>query len=79
MPPTSAEQIPGDCLNPYNAGPSFDCGDRQLGTTSPAQGFALGVSGETLTPRISVSGDYAQSNNCHRRCRLVLCRSSRAV
>jgi hypothetical protein len=43
---------------------SFDFGDRQVGTTSPAQGFALGVSDETFNPRISVSGDYAQTNNC---------------
>jgi hypothetical protein len=64
-PPTSTEQIPEGCLDPYNAGPSFDFGDRQVGTTSPAQGFALGVyNNGALNPRISVSGDYAQTNNC---------------
>jgi hypothetical protein len=69
--PTTLEQIPGGCLDQYGGGPSFDFGDRQLGTTSPAQGFALGVfclpnaaCNETLNPRIGVSGDYAQTNNC---------------
>jgi hypothetical protein len=69
-PPTTLEQIPEGCLG----GPttSVDFGDRQLGTTSPAQGFALAVycspgggCNETpLNPRISVSGDYAQTNDC---------------
>ena len=64
-PPTSTEQIPGGCLDPLGAGPGFDFGDRQVGTTSPAQGFALGVyDNDALDPRISVSGDYAQTNNC---------------
>ena len=49
---------------------SFDFGDRQVGTTSPAQRFAAGGldAGESdprpSTPAISVSGDYAQTNNC---------------
>jgi hypothetical protein len=70
-PPTSTEQIPEGCLDPYNAGPGFDFGDRQVGTTSPAQGFALGVGcipniacNDAFTPNISVSGDYAQTNDC---------------
>jgi hypothetical protein len=69
--PITVEQVPLECLDSFGAGPSFDFGDRQLGTTSPAQGFALGVyclpnaaCNETLNPRISVSGDYAQTNNC---------------
>jgi hypothetical protein len=44
---------------------SFDFGDRQLGTTSTAQSFALGVwDNDSFNPRIGVSGDYAQTNNC---------------
>jgi hypothetical protein len=70
-PATSIEQVPAGCLDQFGAGPSFDFGDRQVGTTSPAQGFALAVfclpgrcQSETFNPRISVSGDYAQTNNC---------------
>ena len=59
-PPTTFEQIPPGCLGSS----SFDFGDRQVGTTSRAQRFALGVSGETFAPSISVSGDYAQTSNC---------------
>ena len=45
--------------------PSFDFGDRQVGTTSPAQPFALGVfDDDSFNPTISVSGDYAQTNDC---------------
>ena len=64
--PTTIDQVPLDCLGSFSGpGPSFDFGNRQVGTTSPAQGFALGVYGtDTLTPRISVSGDYAQTDNC---------------
>jgi hypothetical protein len=73
-PPTSIEQIPQECQDQFGfslSRPSFDFGDRQVGTTSPAQGFALGVicfpgscQSETFSPRISVSGDYAQTNSC---------------
>jgi hypothetical protein len=61
------DQVPQECANP-SAG-SFDFGDRKVGTTSPAQRFGLGVyclsaCNDTLTPNISVSGDYAQTNNC---------------
>jgi hypothetical protein len=64
-PPTTLEQIPEGCLDPFGDGPSFDFGDRQVGTTSPAQNFALGViDNDAFNPRISVSGDYAQTNNC---------------
>jgi hypothetical protein len=41
----------------------FDFGHRQVGTTSPAQGFFLSASG-TFNPSISVSGDYVQTSNC---------------
>jgi hypothetical protein len=68
---TTLEQIPEGCGGEFIGGKSFDFGNRQLGTTSPAQGFALGVfclpdaaCNDTLNPRISVSGDYAQTNNC---------------
>jgi hypothetical protein len=61
---TTLDQIPQNCLDPFGS-ESFGFGDRQLGTTSPAQRFALGVYNvDTLTPNISVSGDYAQTNNC---------------
>jgi hypothetical protein len=71
-PPTTVEQIPEGCL-PSSGGfapggewtASIDFGDRQLGTTSTPQRLALGVLGnESFNPRISVSGDYAQTNNC---------------
>jgi hypothetical protein len=69
---TTLDQIPQNCQDQFGAGPNFDFGDRQVGTTSPAQGFALAVfcfPGDScneapLNPRISVSGDYAQTNNC---------------
>jgi hypothetical protein len=65
-PPTAVEEIPDGCLGPDGFSPAriFDFGNHQIGTTSPAQRFALGVSGDTFNPRISVSGDYAQTNNC---------------
>jgi hypothetical protein len=74
--PTPIEELPGGgCIesHPPGAALSFDFGDRQVGTTSPAQGFALAVfvgggappgTTDTFNPRISVSGDYAQTNNC---------------
>jgi hypothetical protein len=70
-PPTTVEQIPEGCL-PSSGGfspdgewtKSIDFGDRQLGTTSTAQRLALGVLGDSFDPWISVSGDYAQTNNC---------------
>jgi hypothetical protein len=61
--PTTLAEIQG-CLGHRPVRP-FDFGDRQLGTTSPAQGFALGVfENDSFNPRISVSGDYTQTNNC---------------
>jgi hypothetical protein len=49
---------------------SFDFGHHQLGT-SASQRIALGVVGDTFSPKIGVSGDYgaqtneyAQTNNC---------------
>jgi hypothetical protein len=62
--PTTIAEIQG-CLGHGGLGRPFDFGDRQRGTTSPAQGFALGVfENDSFNPRISVSGDYAQTNNC---------------
>ena len=69
--PTSIAEIQGCLGGLFNEwGRPFDFGDRQLGTTSPAQGFALGVfddgpyDNDSFNPTISVSGDYAQTNNC---------------
>jgi hypothetical protein len=67
-PPTTLEQIPEGCFSvPSAATPSdqrsFDFGYDRIGT-STSQRFALGVSGEAFNPRIGVSGDYAQTNNC---------------
>jgi hypothetical protein len=43
----------------------FHFGDRQVRTTSRAQRFVLVVfDNDSFNPRISVSGDYAQTNNC---------------
>jgi hypothetical protein len=65
-PPTTDEQVPEGCFGQFSGpGRTFDFGDRQVGTTSPAQNFALGViDNDAFNPRISVSGDYAQTNNC---------------
>jgi hypothetical protein len=41
----------------------FDFGYHRPGT-SASQQFALGVVDDTFSPRIGVSGDYAQTNNC---------------
>jgi hypothetical protein len=50
------------CFRPLG---SFDFGYYRPGTTSPAQHFALGVGdNDSFNPRIGVSGDYAQTNNC---------------
>ena len=72
--PTPLEQIDRGCIEPANrrasgnrgrSGPSFNFGDRRVGTTSPAQGFVLPVpANHTLNPRIRVSGDYTQTNTC---------------
>ena len=57
------DQVPQGCGD-LGAG-SFDFDDRQVGTTSPAQRFVLGVfDNDTFNPKISVSGDYAQTNDC---------------
>jgi hypothetical protein len=66
-PPTQTTTVPQvdlECLD-IGAG-TFDFDDRQVGTTSAAQRFTLGVwsAPDTFTPDISVSGDYAQTNNC---------------
>jgi hypothetical protein len=60
---TTLEQVRG-CLD-FTPEPSFGFGDRQVGTASPAQPFGLGVwDNDSFNPTISVSGDYAQTNNC---------------
>jgi hypothetical protein len=53
---------------------SVEFGDRQVGTTSPAQAFTLRVRctqtlqgcniQDTFNPSISVTGDFSQTNNC---------------
>jgi RTX calcium-binding nonapeptide repeat (4 copies) len=55
---------------------SVDYGNRQIGTTSPAQAFTLRVKctrliftsakclRDTFSPSISVSGDFTQTNDC---------------
>jgi hypothetical protein len=48
------------CFGPTG---SFDFGYHLLGT-SASQRFAVGVLDDTFSPRIGVSGDYAQTNNC---------------
>jgi hypothetical protein len=60
-PPTTFGQAAGCFGSPAYA--SFDFGNHLVGT-STSQRFALGVSGDTFNPRIGVSGDYAQTNNC---------------
>jgi hypothetical protein len=79
LPTEYSEQFPERCLDrSLHPGRGFDFGDRQVGTTSPVQRFALvftrsdvpQCSGQcpefpqTFTPSISVSGDYAQTNDC---------------
>jgi hypothetical protein len=63
---TTLEQIlDGGCLESIGRREVFDFGDRRVGTTSPAQGFGLGVTiNDTFNPRISLFGDYAQTNRC---------------
>jgi hypothetical protein len=68
LPTTSTPlwQIDGGCSEPVGRREGFDFGDRKVGTTSPAQGFALGIQtvNDIFIPTISVSGDYTQTNNC---------------
>jgi len=63
---TTPEQvIDGGCIEPAEGRKVFGFGDRRVGTTSPAQGYELVVSlNDTFNPTISVSGDYAQTNDC---------------
>ena len=60
-PPTTFDQAAGCFGSPALA--SFNFGYHLVGT-STSQRFALGVSGDTFNPRIGVSGDYAETNNC---------------
>jgi hypothetical protein len=53
-----------DCHGSARAWHEFNFGDRQVGTTSPAQRFALMAFDETFNPRIRVSGDNAETNDC---------------
>jgi hypothetical protein len=55
--------IPQGCLDTGFYADSFNFGYYRLGTGG-SQRFALGGSNYTLTPSISVSGDYTQTNNC---------------
>jgi hypothetical protein len=65
LPTTPTNQFDDGCLEQAGPREVFDFGDRQIGTTSPAQGFALAVKfNDTFNPRISVSGDYTQANSC---------------
>jgi hypothetical protein len=65
-PPTTFEQIEHGCMEQVGRREVFDFGDRKVGTTSPAQGFELGLQtvNDIFNPTISVSGDYAQTNSC---------------
>jgi hypothetical protein len=61
------EEFDGCYVHSNSGEPSFDFGDRKVGTTSPARGFALVQYPpyDTFNPEISVSGDFAQTNaNC---------------
>ena len=64
-PPTTFEQV-RECVHLGDeSSVGFGFGDRQVGTTSAAQPVALGVfDNDSFGPTISVSGDYAQTNNC---------------
>jgi hypothetical protein len=61
--------IPQGCLDTGFYADSFNFGYHRLGT-SGSQSFALGVSNDTFTPSVSVSGEktpdgqYTQTNNC---------------
>jgi hypothetical protein len=63
--PANLEHLIHGCAPRHDGGePSFGFGDRQVGTASPAQRFALGVFDGSFSPTISVSGDYTQTNSC---------------
>ncbi len=65
--PTTSALVDGGCLESVGRREVFDFGDRRVGTTSPAQGFEVGVFGNDpppFNPTISVSGDYTQTNSC---------------
>jgi hypothetical protein len=71
-PATDIGQVPLGCLGgPLSGNSSFNFGDRQVGTTSPVQRFALAVwcrprhpCPDALNASIGVPSDYAQTNNC---------------
>ena len=66
QPPPAAPSSPVDdpqIQSCFGGSGGFNFGYHQLGT-SASQRFALGVSNDTFSPRIGVSGDYAQTNNC---------------
>ena len=68
---TTLEQIDGGCFEPAGRREVFDFGDRQVGTTSPAQGFALGIKPSTTpsTPRSASPATTPRPITAHRRCR----------
>jgi hypothetical protein len=66
LPPAPPRPLDDPQITSCFGGPleSFDFGYHKRGT-SAAQRFALGVyDNDTFSPRIGVSGDYAQTNNC---------------
>ena len=66
QPPPAAPSLPVDdpqIQSCFGGLGRFNFGYHQLGT-SASQRFALGVSDDTFSPRIGVSGDYTQTNNC---------------
>ena len=56
----------GPAVFDFSPAPSFGFGDRQVGTDEPGATLCPGGLQQTISfnPTISVSGDYAQTNNC---------------
>ena len=65
LPPAPSWPVDDPQITSCFGGPlgSFDFSYHRPGT-SASQQFALGVVDDTFSPRIGVSGDYAQTNNC---------------
>ena len=71
---TTLEQIDPGCIEPAGRREVFDFGDRKVGTTSPAQGFELGVFGNDpppSTPRSASPATTPRPITAHRRCRAL--------
>ena len=91
LPTTRRRRLPisarsrSSCLGGRCGEPSFDFGDRQVGTTSPVQRFALGVccaNAAATTPSTPASPSPATTPRpitAHRRCRPATPDSSRAA